>query len=816
MDHLPTPIDGEHPPVKMYVETNSIWKPEDFFKLPAQYGHEDTLELVESGLRPDMEARIVNAFLQSWLFFALLAQVLNQDIEAEKFRYREGEIRTDGILLSIIETALREEQRTTDLIATSRDVHFRWSQDDNDQSFHEVSRDQKNRWLRASMALEQARRFITKHCSYKHIADDSRPTVQKPSSASDKEVNEPRADELLVLSIAILGETLQQVRPKAVSLIPGPLQFFRDHSYKETSWGYNPFCRKRMEKSGYCPLEIRRMESSIPSVSNIYYICFIDKHGRQTHSAECTVQACKGKDKRLDPLHMKASCQQEDSTTYCRLAHIQDRETTLERIVREGMIPLAEVAAGRPVLKGYPKENLPKFGVMSHSWEEAIVHCKRDSSGEDDRNMLTCQLETLQTTFNNLHASSRNGTPPANIPFYVDVLCMPKQTATRAAAINQLKFIYHKASTVLVWDRNLLQRPKNGDIFETCMRIHTGDWITRLWTFQEIVLAQNGAIHIAFDKEQTISVTEIQERRDEAKNNLSDKYHYIRKAGHPFSKAIRNLRKKPDHRVERAWEAVQYRKIRNAVDETIVLASVLGMDVARIQRINPSPTDGRNVAHERMAEFLHMLDATPGLGIPSGIIFLPGSKLSIEGFEWAPSTWLTKHLHPHRLFDPVGQAATLMRDGALVRFPGILLHCPKKGVEGSTFWFPVHESMHKWFKVKVDVEPEKWTQFWQDASCPSSPDPAIIMCNGDARDKWEVGVLVRSKGFLKKGEIRLVEILSRVWIRLETNPTVINGCISNMQKHSDHVMFGERLDAQQEWCVGGRPAGSLCDSGTAK
>ena len=188
------------------------------------------------------------------------------------------------------------------------------------------------------------------------------------------------------------------------------------------------------------------MESSIPSVSNIYYICFIDKHGRQTHSAECTVQACKGKDKRLDPLHMKASCQQEDSTTYCRLAHIQDREKTLERIVREGMIPLADVAAGRPVLKGYPKENLPKFGVMSHSWEEAIVHCKRDSSGEDDRNMLTCQLETLQTTFNNLHASSRNGTPPANIPFYVDVLCMPKQTATRAAAINQLKFIYHKIS----------------------------------------------------------------------------------------------------------------------------------------------------------------------------------------------------------------------------------------------------------------------------------------------------------------------------------------------------------------------------------
>jgi hypothetical protein len=106
--------------------------------------------------------------------------------------------------------------------------------------------------------------------------------------------------------------------------------------------------------------------------------------------------------------------------------------------------------------------------------------------------------------------------------------------------------------------------------------------------------------------------------------------------------------------------------------------------------------------------------------------------------------------------------------------------------------------MHKWFKVKVDIDPEGWTQFWEDASCLESPEPAIIMCNGDTRDKWEVGVLVKSKGFLKKGEIRRVEVLSRIWIRLETNPKIISDSISNMQKHSDHVMFGERLDVQQE------------------
>ncbi|CAG5156462.1 uncharacterized protein ALTATR162_LOCUS4260 [Alternaria atra] len=455
MDHLPTPIDGEHPKVQLYVFREKPWMPEDFFTLPSVWNYDNTLELVEIGLGTKIDDRKVNEFLQSWLFLALIAQVLNQPIYSEKFRYGEDQIRTKHILPGLIKGAIQKEREETDLIATSRDVRFRWSKGKDDNSLHGVSREQKNRWFRASMALEQASRFITKHCSYKHFAKDGR-TSPNP----DEKVNEPRADELLVLSIAVLGETLEKARPRAVSLSQGPLQFFRDHGDKETAWGYNPFCRRNMQKSGYFPLEIRRMESSIPSVSIIYYICFIKKHDRPTHTAECTVWACKGKGKRLDPLHMKASCQQEGYGTYCRLVQIEDREKKLKRIILgEGKIPLVEFAAGKLELKGYSlKEELPKFGVMSHSWEEAIVHSKVDSSGGDVRNMFECQLETLQNTFNNLHSGSPDDTATINIPFYVDVLCMAKDPTTRAASINQLKFIYHKASAVLVWDRNLLQR----------------------------------------------------------------------------------------------------------------------------------------------------------------------------------------------------------------------------------------------------------------------------------------------------------------------------------------------------------------------
>jgi hypothetical protein len=99
------------------------------------------------------------------------------------------------------------------------------------------------------------------------------------------------------------------------------------------------------------------------------------------------------------------------------------------------------------------------------------------------------------------------------------------------------------------------------------MRIRAGDWFPRLWTFQEIVLAGTGKIYIAFDKEATISITDMREKWDIIRKDPADNHRYILGAGHPFSKAIRNLRTTFDYRVERVWEAVQHRQILNAEDE---------------------------------------------------------------------------------------------------------------------------------------------------------------------------------------------------------------------------------------------------------
>lgn len=70
------------------------------------------------------------------------------------------------------------------------------------------------------------------------------------------------------------------------------------------------------------------------------------------------------------------------------------------------------------------------------------------------------------------------------------------------------------------------------------------------------------------------------------------------------------------------------------------------------------------------------------------------------------------------------------------------------------------------------------------------------------RDRWEVGVLVHTKGLLTKGEVRWVRILCRVWIHLETNTNVIRKQGDLFREKGDAVLFGERLRSQKWWIDG--------------
>lgn len=204
-----------------------------------------------------------------------------------------------------------------------------------------------------------------------------------------------------------------------------------------------------------------------------------------------------------------------------------------------------------------------------------------------------------------------------------------------------------------------------------------------------------------------------------------------------------------------------------------------------------------------MSRLLELIALGPGLGIPSGIIFVSGARLIVEqeqigkrAFEWAPKTWLSQQVNN---VEPLRKTARLMRNGLEVQFPGIKLHLPLEAFKSSTFWLPTHSSLHKWFKVKVNVDDGYWDQFYRDHMA-KADELCILLSTQNPKTQWEVGLLVGSKGRLHEN-IRWVYILQRVWVQMETNTDIIRKMKDIYHRKREWMALGEKLPNEQKWLV---------------
>jgi hypothetical protein len=543
-------------------------------------------------------------------------------------------------------------------------------------------------------------------------------------------------------------------------------------------------------------------------VSGVYYAMTIKMADPNSHEGErhnkCTVDKCSAPLLPLKPLHMHRYCHGEGQ---CRTETLN--EDKLHQIITSGLTPLVTFTLKDGLqLDGYDlTSGQVQFGAISHSWSECIVDCGVDARGKNDRRMLRCQVLEAQETFNDLFKQTE---PP--VPFWVDVLCLPRTATTKINAIKQLHTIYTQAGTVLVWDKDLLTRPKSApeNTIQMNIRIRTGEWGKRLWTLQETVLAKDIVIQF---QDGIARIRELQQARDQAKNDASHEYHHVWRLGNPFSGAIWSLRTEPDggpgDRVERAWQAIQFRSACIPADEPLILANILGLDVSRILAVEDH-RDPARLAALRMARLLDLIDEAPDLGIPSGLVFLFSSTrppLRLPGYGWAPSTWRTRgthayplHLHLHR--ETGGFKASMLKQGLLVRMPGMLLHCPTTPIADKLFWVSLNQCFHRWFRVRVDIGHRRgWAAFWGEIS--RNDQPCIVMSTRDPHDRWEVGALAVSRGTLRQGTVRRVKFLCKVWVRLETNGRVVEKLRDNFRRNSHFIVFGERLEPGQEWCIDG-------------
>lgn len=789
MDHLPHNHDGEEVLIPFKSQAHQF-EPNDFFKLPEKYqGYQN---LIENGLH-DVPQDEAAAFLQDWLYFSLLAQAFGKRVETKRY-YRLGIDEKPRISTEPLKDDIKEW--------LDRDQAFESSKD----------KDYMARHMKTTQAFQRARAFICKWGS-DHNFDHA-----KTFDIANDEWCQGEMFDRLFLSFAILGETLERDRPEYPW--DSPTLNWNHHNENERSWGISQYVTKSMRKQGWCLRDIQRFQVTGGDVCSVYYLSTINppQTVKDESHEKCTFQECRNPPQNNGRRHTKPECS-------CHFA-VPDPEA-IKRVVMDGNIPLLtwtqdgalSVTAHEITDEGYSSNDetskRPEFVAASHVWTDGL------GNDESDNGLPRCQLDDLRLNFNQTREPDSG---KADTPFWIDTLCVPEDPAARKVAIRNIAEVYKRAYTVLVIASELMDTSSKTDTLEPAVRILTGRWAQRLWTLQEGILTRN--LHFKF-RDGMLSVNDLKHRYNEAKDNRSDPYHHCWKAGWLFSPSVRSISGGDDtprtkqeadelesRRVSHLWRSVQWRQAQWNSDETICLATILDIDPSPLMDIGVNHKYPSASESTRMVRFLQLLDQK--LGIPSGMIFLPGPKLPDEGYRWAPRTWMSrlKRESPSVLFPETLHQSYLTRRGLLVEYPGVLLTLINPNI-ASRFWLPVSHTLLTWYRIDAIPPPATWEHIWKRIYDSGNPAAIILSRQGFEEDP-ELALLVivlnqraEQRGgrhplhHNTAGSVKWVQIMCRLRVRLETNHAVITRLHHDWSINVNTMIWGERVDGSQKWIVDG-------------
>lgn len=125
------------------------------------------------------------------------------------------------------------------------------------------------------------------------------------------------------------------------------------------------------------------------------------------------------------------------------------------------------------------------FVAISHVWEEGI------QADDDNRGLSKSILESIFAELGHLNVSW----------IWLDCLAIPggnraltaREEIVKKNVINNLAGIYRNADAVVIFDA-MIMRLRSRDLVDVAIVLLCGKWMTRLWTLQEICLANNGLV----------------------------------------------------------------------------------------------------------------------------------------------------------------------------------------------------------------------------------------------------------------------------------------------------------------------------------
>ncbi|KAG0648298.1 hypothetical protein D0Z07_5529 [Hyphodiscus hymeniophilus] len=805
MDHLQCGI-GHNIQVRL-LESGDHFDPKNaehkFHSYPAIAGwiYDETEN--KFSVNKDFNGEHINfgAFLQSWLFFGLIATVVRIG-QLDSFSSRDF---IDDRLGKYVHTKGLNQRLEA------------WQIEE-----HSMKEGMVFRMVRAQAALAKARRIVLEYCSYNQEQELPPDDVYF-------------VDSKVALSLMVLGETLGAAKEKIVQ--NAALSHIRGwYGDVNEGWGTPRLIIDKMKADKWCRKTVHTLKGQMGSHATSFLAAWAAHEDPRIHfqgHKECTEDACayKSEDgsKKYQTIHNKRYCT-DPSTCRLRGPDISELVAILDK--EEDNIPLLElkvITQGQTIriddVKVVSHKAHTKYATFSHVWS--------DGYGNETTNELRdCQLLFF---YHLMHHDKIEKSK--DIPFYIDTLAVPvaeEFKPQRLKAIRRIYEIFHNAAYTIVID-NGLSRMSPGKGYEmVAMKILASGWMRRLWTLEEAYLSKK--LMINFDGAELVDVDEnIEGGYPEAQDALSSNIANLAQGYfHNLMGPQRRRRRAGDNGrggtaggiegvglLASVWQASRWRTTAHAKHETLALATLLNLknysDLIAEAGALPNETDPIELRlEELMRDLWKALSVHLDEGIiPPSIIFVPGKRLSMPGFGWAPKSWMVGHGDDGGYPDPAripSSPAKLMPDGRglLVKFPGFILHAKDRNSvlrqNREEFTFPRDNTLLDWYTVNISVDGVEDIAFYRGEH--HERKLAIILSGPRPQATPEIALLVELiEPKWRTNDVWYVSWNRRVLIRRETRERLINkNYIIDSEGQEESLICGEVVDDNQKWCVDGRRA----------
>lgn len=703
--------------------------------------------------------RDIAGFLQTWLFFGLLNNVLDGEVDLDLFK-TTSQLGSTFLNTQNLESTVQSWtlKAWEDHWGEDQSALIQWSQ-------------------KCKSCLREARAVIL---SLVFALED------EPDDLLSK----------LCMAIAVLIEYLGHVVNNALEsqglqkLYPGAFNTNRDKLW-------NPLTTA-MRAHGWCPSRLRTLVPDTTETTLLWYYANLKPPAVRDAHVQCTNYEC-------------ASLQL-DTQTYSSAHSIQNcmcsfngpQPSELLHVVEAGLLPIVIVRTirGRHVRVHLESRNSDvDFVAISHVWA--------DGNGNPGANTLpSCALQQVQCYVNAL----RDPQHQADMPFWMDTMCLPvKPQHVRQQAIANMDEAFKHATAVLVLDKYLRTIDSHQiSTAEMIARIAASNWTLRMWTFLEGRLAK----HIFFQfKDRAIDIHQAMREQLFATVNWQAWSPEQSLAARELDRSLilsynatrLSYRSKSTDRSDLAniQIALSTRTTSWMSDEPICLGHLFDLNVAKIIQ----------VGDEKMQSFWSLFPH-----IPSNLVFASDvQKLTRPGFRWAPSSFM---LDPkggfRRAIATPSDDAIISEDGLVTKFPGFRFFASSTGQRGtqkakflqrcingdsssvSPERLVIQDDLGNWYDCRFE---HPWHQETMTLDCDSSPMIILRDANPLAheaasnQEPISIGLFVTTTDDIHSSSTVHVKAHAQITVRREIDPKrqcldAIKLCLEDIR----NAIAGEPID----------------------